>query len=357
MGNNISTRMGDGQFILMSPAQVKEDILAGTKDAADRGKIPELTPAEQEYLFEIIADKNKIVGVERGEEIVLSDDVTVIRNSDDEGAGGGIGLPMSRQLQDLVHERAYCQDCAMFGTPAGANVPEIKAELNTEMQAIETTQLLMTAPLLYGCAPALLWYFKPLGPFENPADILPQGKIKESCEALEGAADALTDDIVYLGKKAALAGADGFNFDTTAASGDAEFYGVLNAVQELKEAVPELGIEVGMAAEFVLGLHGKITFNGQRLAGLYPHDQVKVAEAAGVDIFGPVVNTNCSRSFPWNISRAVTFVKETSAVSGIPIHPNVGMGVGGVPMYPVPPIDCVTRVAKAIIQIGKADGL
>jgi dimethylamine--corrinoid protein Co-methyltransferase len=245
----------------------------------------------------------------------------------------------------------------MFGTPAGANVPEIKAELNTEMQALETTQLLMTAPLLYGCAPALLWYFKPLGPFENPADILPQGKIKESCEALEGAADVLTDDLVYLGKKAASVGADGFNFDTTAASGDAEFYGVLNAVQKLKEAVPELGIEVGMAAEFVLGLHGKVTFNGQRLAGLYPHDQVKVAEGAGVDVFGPVVNTNCSRSFPWNISRTVTFVKETSAVSSISIHPNVGMGVGGVPMYPVPPIDCVTRVAKAIIQIGKADGL
>lgn len=91
--------------------------------------------------------------------------------------------------------------------------------------------------------------------------------------------------------------------------------------------------------------------------GCDPLGQVKIAEAAGVDIFGPVINTNCSKSFPWNIARTVTFVKQTSAVSNIPIHPNAGMGVGGVPMYPVPPIDCVSRVAKAMVQIGKADGL
>ena len=112
-----------------------------------------------------------------------------------------------------------------------------------------------------------------------------------------------------------------------------------------------------MSGEFVLGMHSQMTFNGQRLAGMFPHKQVEVAEAAGVDIFGPVVNTNCSRSFPWNLARAVTFIKQTSAVSNIPIHPNVGMGVCGVPMHPTPPIDCVTRVAKAMVQVGKIDGL
>jgi len=33
------------------------------------------------------------------------------------------------------------------------------------------------------------------------------------------------------------------------------------------------------------------------------------------------------------------------------------MGVCGVPMLSVPPIDCVTRASKALVEIGKADGL
>ena len=44
-------------------------------------------------------------------------------------------------------------------------------------------------------------------------------------------------------------------------------------------------------------------------------------------------------------------------VSNIPVHPNVGMGVCGLPMYETPPIDCTTRAAKALVEIGKADGL
>jgi len=69
------------------------------------------------------------------------------------------------------------------------------------------------------------------------------------------------------------------------------------------------------------------------------------------------VNVNASESTAWNLSRAVTFVKATTAVANIPVHPNVGMGVCGVPMVEIPPIDSVTRVAKALVEIGKADGL
>jgi len=184
MDEGILTRMGDGQRVKMSAAQIKEDLLAGTKDAADKGKIPELTSGELEQLFEIIADKNRVVGVEPGQEVVLSDDATTLRMSDDEGAGGGIGLPISRLLALLVHERAYAQDSANLESAAAVNVPEIKAELNTEMQTVETTSLLLTVPLLYLVAPALLWYFRPLGPYGNPAELLPQGKIQESRDAL-----------------------------------------------------------------------------------------------------------------------------------------------------------------------------
>jgi dimethylamine--corrinoid protein Co-methyltransferase len=90
---------------------------------------------------------------------------------------------------------------------------------------------------------------------------------------------------------------------------------------------------------------------------MYPHQQVKVVEKAGATIFGPVVNTNTSKSFPWNLARAVTFVKACTEAASIPIHVNVGMGVGGIPVFETPPIDAVTRASKAMVEIGRVDGL
>jgi hypothetical protein len=89
----------------------------------------------------------------------------------------------------------------------------------------------------------------------------------------------------------------------------------------------------------------------------YSYKQVKIAEAAGADIFGPAINVKTSKSIPWNLARAVTFVKATVDAANIPVHPNVGMGVGGVPLFEVPPVDAVTRAAKSLVLIGKADGL
>jgi dimethylamine--corrinoid protein Co-methyltransferase len=341
----------------MSPAQVKEDLLAGTKDAADKGVIAELTASELEQLYEIIADQNRAVSVKRGDEIVFTDDASIIRISEDEGAGGGMGLPLGRVPAVLVHERGFAQDSAIVQSAAVVNVMEIKAELAGEMQTYETASLLATVPLIYMVAPALLWYYRPNGPYDNPAELMPQGKIAEARESQEQAADQLMEDLVHIGKRMHSVGCDCLNLDTTAAMGDSEFYGTLRAVEKLKEVAPEMAIEMGMAGEFILGMHGQVSFKGQRLAGMFPHQQVKVAEEAGVDIFGPVVNTNSSRSFPWNLARAVTFVKETSRVSTIPIHVNGGMGVAAVPMHPTPPIDCVSRVTKAMVQIGKIDGL
>ena len=345
--------MGDGQRIRMSPTQVKEDIVAGTKDAADRGNIPELTTVEQEHLFEIIADENRVVSVRPGDEVVLTDDVSYIRMNQDEGASGGLGIPMSPPIAMLVHERAFAQDSAVLGCTGSGR----KHGINWKLGEIETTQMMLTVPMLYVSGPALLTFYKPHGPYANPSDLFPQGKIKEAREAQEEAAAAATEEMVWLGKRLASVGVDCVNMDTIAGAGDAYFYATLNAVRKLKEIAPEMPIEMGMAAEFVIGMHGQLTFDGQRLAGMYPHEQLKMAEAAGVDIFGPVVNTNCSESFPWNISRVVTFVKYTSEVSNIPIHPNAGVGVCGVPMCPVPPVDCVSRVAKTLVEIGKADGL
>ena len=97
----------------------------------------------------------------------------------------------------------------------------------------------------------------------------------------------------------------------------------------LREKYPWLGIEIGMAAEFVLGMHGQLEFDGERLAGMWPKDQVRMAQQAGASIYGPAVNINTGKSTAWNIARAITFIKPAMEVAEIPVHVNVGMGVGG----------------------------
>ena len=106
-----------------------------------------------------------------------------------------------------------------------------------------------------------------------------------------------------------------------------------------------------------MGMHGGLEFDGVRLAGLYAHDQVKLAEKAGATIFGPVVNTDTDETLPWNLARAVTFMKACGEVAEIPIHPNMGMGVGAVTVNDHPPVDAVSRASKAMVEICRLDGL
>jgi dimethylamine--corrinoid protein Co-methyltransferase len=128
-------------------------------------------------------------------------------------------------------------------------------------------------------------------------------------------------------------------------------------VAALRKTFPDLPVILGTSGEFVLGMHGQVTFEETRLAGLYPHDLVHLAESAGASIFGTAIHTATNRSVAWNLARATTFLKATTQSARIPVHANAGMGVCGIPMMEQPPIDAVTRVSKALVQIGKADGL
>jgi dimethylamine--corrinoid protein Co-methyltransferase len=347
--------MGDGERVLMSFDQVKEDLLAGTQDAAERAEIPPLTSDDLELLFEIVFDPSRIVSVSPGEEVIVTDDaVCTLFYLDQDNSGQGI--PMSRLQSVLAYERACAADTVSIGH-TDYSYKQVKPIINFEKQEYHTASQLTTAPFFYGSQPNMGLYFRPDGPYPNPADLLPKGKIREAQIAQEEAAEHLKKDMVFISRNLYDVGCEGINFDTSASAGDADFYATLQAVSELKNKYPEIAIEVGMSSEFVLGMHGEIQFNGQPLAGIYPHEQVKVAEAAGADIFGPAINVNSSKSIPWNLARAVTFVKATTAVARIPVHPNVGMGVCGVPVFEVTPIDAVTRAAKSLVQIGKADGL
>jgi dimethylamine---corrinoid protein Co-methyltransferase len=345
----IVTRMGDGSFITMSEEEVKADIEAGVEDAVKRGKIEPLLADEIDYLADICCRPQKFVSVQQGNELILTYDSGTLKIT---RLGIPIGMPQIMQ----IYERAFAADTLELAYVHYSFKP-IKMIVPEEQYAVAETSLVTTAPLFYGAMPNLPLYTQPDGPCPNAAELLPAGKIAEARAAQEEAVEYAVKDMVFVGSGVYEAGADGIDFDTTAAAGDAEFQATLLACEQLRAKYPAMAIEIGMAGEFVLGFHGQLEYDGVRLAGLYPHQQVKLAEKAGASIFGAVVNTNSSRSFPWNLGRAVTFCKACVEAANIPVHANVGMGVGAVPLVMTPPIDCVSRASTAMAEVGKLDGL
>lgn len=345
------TRMGDGSVVWMTEEDIRWDLEEGMKDAADRGKIPELTDDEMHRLFEIIADPQKTVSCERGNEAVVTFDAGTLK------LPVRAGLPIDRMTTILAHERILCSDTMELCT-TDYSYKSIKNFVHEEAMSMELAQLNSTIPVFYGAMPNLGQYTKPDGPIDNWSELLPMAKIAEARAAQEEAVEHAVRDMVFIAS--ALyeeGGADGINFDTVGASGDGDLLATLKAAAMLKEKYPGIPIEIGMAGEFVLGMHGQMTFDGVRLAGLYPHQQVKVCEKAGATIFGCVINTNSSMSFAWNLARTITFTKACVEAASIPVHVNAGMGVGGIPLTNTAPTDATSRASKAIIEIGKADGL
>jgi dimethylamine--corrinoid protein Co-methyltransferase len=355
MQKKIFTRMGDGELVSMSAGEIKENIQAATRDAARRAEIPQLTTEEIEQLFEIIAEPSRAVSVISGQEVIVTDDgcsMSFYSGQD----GGGVGVPMSRLQAILTYERALAADTTSMGHSDYSFKP-VKPIINFEMNEYYTASMMTTAPFLYGAQPNMGLYFQPDGPHQNPADLLPRGKIKEARDAQEAAAGQLREDLVFVGKKLNAIGCEGLNLDTGGSAGDADFWAALQAVRDLKKAAPNMPVIMGGSGEFVLGMHGEVEFNGKQLAGMYPHEQAAMAQAAGASIYGVAIGTKTTESVAWSIARAATFVKAAVTAVDIPLHVNVGMGVGGVPMMEAPPIDSVTRASKSLVQIGKADGL
>lgn len=346
----ILSRYGDNYIAEMTEAEVIEDIADGTADAAERAQIPELTQDEKDYLFDIIANPQKLVSVDPGKEVVVSFDAgtlkLTVRN----------GVTMDRTAAILTQERALASDSIELCHVDYSYKP-IKPIVAEEQQAMEQAQLLSVIPVLYGAMPNMGLYTKPDGPCDNWAELLPAGKIPEARAAQEEAIEHAIKDIVFVASNLIESGADGINFDTVGASGDADVKASLEAVRILKQKYPTTGFEVGMAGEFNIGMHGQLDFDGEIIAGLYPHQQVKMAERAGVSIFGMAVNTNSSMSLAWNLARVTTFAKAAVNAANIPVHANVGMGVGGVPLSIIPSADAVTRVDKALVEIAGVDGL
>ena len=346
----VMMRMGDGELIETDEIEIREELEAGSRDASERGKIPSLDEDEIDYLLELYLRKDRVVGVEQGKECCLTYDnmTSKIKRAH---------IPISKIQQLLMFERGLGADTLELAH-IDYSYKQCKHVVMYEIPNMEQAVLSTIAPILYGAMPNLGLYTVPDGPCPNPGDLLPKGKISEARQSYEEMVEYAIKDMVHVGSELyEKGGADGINFDTTAASGDAEFYAALKAVEILRGKYPEMGIEMGMSGEFILGMHGQIEYDGKRLAGLYPHEQVKLAKKAGVTIFGPAINVVSSESLPWNVARSITFTKACSEVSEIPVHANLGMGVGGIPLTVHPPLEALSRASKAHVEICKLDGL
>ena len=345
----IFTRYGDGSPVELDENEVMRDLEDGTREAAERGNIPALSKEELQHLFDIFSSPHRFIGVEPGKEVVLSYDGTPIKLSRTQ-----VNVDRLQCLQ--IYEKLLGADTLEMGYLDYSFKP-IKSMVTYEQPLLEQILSATTAPVFYGAMPNLPLYTQPDGPFPNPAELLPQGKIEEARASYEESVEQAVRDIVYVSSALHEAGADAIILDTVGAAGDADYLAALKATEELREKYPGICVELGMAGEFVLGMHGEMNYDGKQLAGMYPHEQVKVAQKAGVTIFGPVVNTNTNESSPWNLSRAATYMKACCEAADIPVHVNMGMGVGAMTVHDHPPLDVASRASKAMVEICHLDGL
>jgi dimethylamine--corrinoid protein Co-methyltransferase len=344
MEQRIPTRMGDGSCRFMTASEIRGDVTAGVEAAVQRAKVPPLAEEEIDHLVDIFSSPARFSAVDLGDEVILSSD--------------GVGnQEIGTRIDDLrYYEQIVCTDTVELYHMDYSFKP-VKAVLAYEQASMRQAQLLLTAPCQYGAMPDLGLYTQPDGPFPNWAALLPEGRVDEARAAQEAAVEQAVDDIVYVAEGMYEAGADGINLDTAGAAGDADFLASLLAIERIRGRFPDWGIQIGMASEFVLGMHGELEYHGVRLAGLWPEAQMRLAAEAGVSVFGPAVNVNTGKSVAWNVARAVTIVLPCSTAATVPVHMNAGMGVGGVPMHPVTPVDAVSRASRACVDILKLDGL
>ena len=329
--SKIWTRMGDGQAVKLIPTSSVKTSSRRPTTPQTRATSHRSKNARSRSSSKIFSAPWRVIGVEPGHEVPLTKDETACTLVSSQLSSGS-HLPISREAAVEIFERVFAFDTMELGW-IDYSFKQAKPMVSLDQVSIER----LLAHRLYSpssTAQCRTWGCTTRLTGRSPTRQTFYGmmKVEEAREMQMKASELCEEDMVFVCKRMAEIGADGIDFDTTASAGDADFLAVLRTVEELKKTT-NLGIEVGMSGEFVLGMHGEVEYKGTKLAGLWPHQQLKVVEQAGADIFGPVVNTKTNKSAPWNVARAVTFVKEVCKQATVPVHANVGMGVGGTPMF------------------------
>ena len=345
----IRTRYGDGSVVELSADELRQELEEGTQKGAENGRVEPLSSEELDHLFDIFASPHGFLGVEPGKEVVLSYDGVPVKLRRLQVNADRIGV-----LQ--IYEKMMGADTLEMG-PVDYSFKPTKPVVTYEQPLLRQALSVTTAPLYYGAMPDLPRYSIPDGPYPNPSELLPMGKIAEARQAYEESVELAVKDMVYVCGAMHESGADAIILDTVGSAGDPDFLAALLATEQLKAKYPEISIELAMAGEFVLGMHGELTYQGETLAGMFAHDQVRMATAAGATIFGSVVNTRPTQTAPWNTAYAITQTKACCEVSESPVHPNMGMGVGGMTLHDHVPADVSSRQSKAMVELCRLDGL
>ena len=344
MGQRIPTRLGDGSLVELTRAEIEADLVAGSEAAVKRAKVEPLTQDDLDHLLDIFTSTAKFSSVDYGDEVILSFD------------GSGNADISSPVLEQVIYQNHHGADMIELWHH-DYSYKAVRTVLPFQTQMLKDAQQQTVVPLNYGAMPDLGRYSQPDGPAPNWSQLMPLGKIAEARAAQEEAITHLEHDMWCVIEGMVGAGVDGIDFDTAGASGDADLLATLRVARKLRDTYPDIGVEIGQASELVLGMHGELEYEGTRLAGQWPLGQLRACEAAGATIFGPAVNVNTTKSLAWNTARACALIKPVTAAATIPVHVNAGMGVGGVPMTPYPPVDATSRASKALVDICKIDGL
>ena len=309
-----------------------------------RAKVEPLGDDEIAHLVDIFASRARFSAVDIGDEVVLSSD--------------GVGSQdIGSRINDLQnYEQTVCTDTVELYHHDYSFKP-VKPVLPFEQEIMRQAQLLLTVPCRYGAMPDLGRYTVPDGPVPNWSQLLPLGRIDEARAAQEEAVELAVDDIVYVAEGMYEAGADGINLDTAGAAGDADFLAALKAIERIRARYPRLG-HPDRHGQRVRARHARRARVRRRAA--------RRAVAGRSDASGGQGRRLRLRPGRQRQHRQVgrlergAHVHHRQAVHGaaeIPIHLNGGMGVGGVPMHSLPPVDAVSRASRACVDLLRLDGL
>ena len=178
MASHVITRMGDGSTVEMTRDELRQEFIEGSEFAAKKAKIPPLTENEIDYLVDMFAAPTRIWGVERGHEVVMTKDgcVNALNSS---RMSSGVVAPVNREVGVRLFESMLGFDSMEISHNDYSVKPQrfLKALEKLHVELLQETTIF---PLLYGFMPNLGLYFRPDGPFENPYDLMPHGKIKEA---------------------------------------------------------------------------------------------------------------------------------------------------------------------------------
>ena len=134
----------------------------------------------------------------------------------------------------------------------------IKTILPFQKQVMQNCQLMMTAPVQYGAPPDLAFYRKPDGPAENWFELLPRGDIAGARAAIDEAMEHADQGLHLRGRGHAGRRRRRHGLRHHRRRRRRRLLQHAARRQHLREKYPDVGIEVGMAGEFVIGVHGEL---------------------------------------------------------------------------------------------------